>query len=245
MTNGAIIVILTSGNDSNSIRLAHRWAPTPVGLLTPQDLSVAGWRHSISSSVDGVAVVGGVLVPEKDVAAVFTRLHCISPEDLIQIEADDRAYAAAEMTAFLLFWLSQLKCPVLNRPTPASLSGPYWRQEQWVYHASQLGIPVRPIIRRAIRSVSGQREQASTPIPSATVTVVGNRLFGNTHATLKHQARRLANLAGVNLLAVHFSGPDPGAKFVTADTFPSLAEDEHSHAVLDYLRGLSSVGEGK
>jgi hypothetical protein len=49
------------------------------------------------------------------------------------------------MKAFLLSWLSQLNCLVLNRPTPLCLSGPSWRPEQWTYAAAQLGIPVQPL----------------------------------------------------------------------------------------------------
>ena len=33
----------------------------------------------------------------------------------------------------LLSWLSQLNCPVVNRPTPLCLSGPNRRPEQWTY----------------------------------------------------------------------------------------------------------------
>jgi hypothetical protein len=38
--------------------------------------------------------------------------------------ASERAYAAAELTAFVLGWLSSLDCPVRNRPDPACLAGP-------------------------------------------------------------------------------------------------------------------------
>ncbi len=59
------------------------------------------------------------------------------------------AYVSAEMTAFLLSWLSGLDCPILNRPTPNCLSGPGWRQEQWIHLAARLGIPVDPVQRYA------------------------------------------------------------------------------------------------
>jgi hypothetical protein len=37
------------------------------------------------------------------------------------------------MKVFLLSWLSQLNCLVLNRPTPLCLSGSSWRPEHKYY----------------------------------------------------------------------------------------------------------------
>jgi hypothetical protein len=43
-------------------------------------------------------------------------------------------------------------------------------------------------------------------------------------------------LAGVDLLAVHFSSAERGAHFVSADAFPNLSDDNVADAVFEYLR---------
>jgi len=103
---------------------------------------VAGWRQSLGGVDGDAAVVEGKRVPQKEITGVLTRLPCVFEQELVDITPDDRRYVAAEMTAFLLFWLSRLKCPVLNRPTPTCLSGPYWRREKWIHVAARVGIPV-------------------------------------------------------------------------------------------------------
>lgn len=230
-----MIVIVANQWDQIPKSVASRWAALGVGVLTPQDLSVAGW-HQSSGSMDGdTAIVEGELVPQKEVTGVLTLLPCVFEEELVDIALPDRRYVAAEMTAFLLFWLSRLQCPVLNRPTPTCLSGPYWRREKWVHVAAQAGIPVQPVHRRAAPTGSST-EGEFLPGP-ATVTVIGGRVFGEAEPALRRQAQCLADLAGVDLLAVQFSSPERGARFVSADIFPKLSEERLADAVLEYLQG--------
>jgi len=234
-----MIVILAHRWDQTPKAVASRWGADDVGILTAQDLSVAGWRQHLNGHLNetsgGTAVVGQKRVPQKEIHGVLTLLPCVSDEELIEIAPGDRRYVAAEMTAFLLFWLSRLQCPVLNRPTTTCLSGPYWRREKWIHVAAQAGIPVQPVRRHAVSPGSVTEELA---IPgSATVTVVGSRIFGTTEPGLRRQARCLADLAGVELLTVRFSGPERGACFVGADIFPDLSDNELADATLEYLRG--------
>src|SRR5439155_2268431 len=179
--------------------LAARWGSHGVALLTCSDLSLAGWRHAPNNVQMSQAVIAGQLVPAEKITGVFTRLPCVYEQELGHIAPADRAYVAAEMTAFLTAWLSALPCPVLNRPTPTCLSGLNWRPEQWDHAAADLGIPVRTV-RREVAQPAGVLPR--TPgRPQATVTIVGHRWFGAVHDTLTAYARRLAVRAGVKLLA--------------------------------------------
>jgi hypothetical protein len=135
------------------------------------------------------------------------------------------------MSAFLMFWLSGLTCPVLNRPTPLCLSGPGWRPERWTRAAAQVGLCVRAVERdtRPERSLG----DADRPIHS--VTVIGSHVVGEVDADLKQRARRLAKLAGVSFLNVSFSGNEHGAAFMGADVFPPLDDAAVRAAILDHL----------
>lgn len=231
-----MLIVTANRQDEIAQALVSRWAPYGAGLLTCVDLSTRGWRHRLSSTAGAAAVVGGQVVAVEEITGVYTRLPCIFEEELTHIVPEERSYVAAEMTAFLLSWLSSLRCPVINRPTPTCLAGPYWRKGQWIFAAARVGIPVRPLLQQTRSAVEASPEE-TTGAQAVTVTVVNDRCFGNVDKALADQARRLATFACVDLLAVQFSGPEPGAYFVRADVWPELAADEVEDAVLSYLQG--------
>jgi hypothetical protein len=238
-----MIVILASRWDQTAGAFAaHCAAARSVGILTCRDLCTSGWRQRLGGGMSDTVVCDAAVaqrrvMPQREITGVLTRLRYVAADELVEISAQDRDYVAAEMTAFLLFWLSRLTCPVLNRPTPMCLSGPNWRAEQWVHAAAHAGIPVKPLRRN-----TSSESHAATPVPvaSRSVTVIGERTFGEADPHLRQQARRLAELAGVALLSVHFSSAERGARFLGADAFPALDDDALRDAALDYLCGASA-----
>lgn len=211
-------------------------------MITCEDLSAPGWRFSPGVPETATAVIGGRIVSCRDITGVLTRRPCVVGKELVQIRPEDREYVAAEMSAFLTAWLSSLSCPVLNRPTAACLCGPNWRPEQWAHAAAGVGIPVEPMRRRVPRRPaleSGVRHDGGAvgDAGAVGVTVVGDRCLGTRESTLAAQARRLAKVAGVDLVEVRFSGPEARARFLGANLWPDLTRDGVAEAVLDYLSG--------
>lgn len=259
-----MLVIVASYWDPSARALAERWAQCgsrlesglgpgcDVSLLTPRDLSLAGWRLHADDTDSAVCVVDGRSVPQSAITGVLTRLPCVSPRELTHIAAADRPYVAAEMTAFLLFWLSHLRCPVLNRPTASCLAGPLLRPEQWVHLAARAGIPVEPLRRTVGPRISSAPaldlspgEEDSTA-PAAIITVVGERTFGDADRALHRHALRIAQLAQAELLSVSFSTPEAGAQFVSASIFPELtgadpAGADLAGAVFEHLAAAQPV----
>jgi hypothetical protein len=227
-----VIVIFASRFDKSASSLAERWKDYDASLLTCDDLSVAGWRHFLNAAGTNCAVVNGQVVDVVDIDAVLIRWPGVFAQELIQIAAHDRDYVANEMMAFLVSWLSSLTCPVINKPTPVNLTGPAWRLEQWTHAATQLGIPVKPARRHVARN--GAEKELSAEPAAATVTVVGDRCFGDVESALLEQSRQLARVAGVTLLKVGFDGPKAGSLLAGVDLLPDLT-DEATEAVLDLL----------
>src|SRR5579872_3914402 len=124
-----MLVVLAHRYDQEARELVSHWSASDARLLTSADLSRKGWRHFSDEPTASTAVISGRVVPVDQISGVLTLLTGVFEQELVDIVPSDRSYAAAEMTAFLLCWLSTLKCPVLNRPTPTCLSGPYWRRE--------------------------------------------------------------------------------------------------------------------
>jgi hypothetical protein len=237
-----MLVLFASRHDPAAAALAARWADHGATLLTSQDLSMPGWRHFLNAAGADSAVIGGRTVAREEITGVLARWPCIYERELARIDPGDRAYVAKEMTAFLTAWLTGLRCPVLNRPSPSSLLGPSWRPEQWVQAAARVGIPVRTVERKVRFGSPGEAagSPADGPAPWR-VTIVGDRWFGPVDPALAAHARRLADAAGVDLLGATFDRPDPDARLIGADLWPDLAADEVADAALAYFLERRSV----
>jgi hypothetical protein len=233
-----MLVITATRQDLVAQALASLWAAHDAAVLTSADLAMSGWRDYLNTNEGSTAVVSGQIVAVEEITGVLTLLPGVFEEELGAIVPEDRVYVATEMTAFLFSWLSRLKCPVLNRPTPTCLSGPYWRPEQWINAAAQVGIPVHRLHRQAVLSGATQLELSERQ--STNVTVVGTQCFGAVDVTLAVQARRLADLAQVDLLEVQFSSSEPGANFISVNLWPDITANEVANAILAYLQGVQA-----
>jgi hypothetical protein len=226
-----LIVVVASRLDQGARMLAARPGTDRVALLTCEDLSVPGWRHYVATAGTPVSVIGGREVAVGEITGVVTCLPSVSELELLHIVPSDRAYVAAEMSAFLLSWLSALTCTVVNRPSPTCLSGPYWRPEQWARLASQAGMRVQPVHRRVTLAPCA----APAVTEGVTITVIGDRCLGQAAATTLSGARRLARAADVEVLTVRVSGPEPAAVFLGAEPWPDLTCQATADVLLEYL----------
>lgn len=228
-----MLVVVAGSRDERARDLVEGWSPTEAAVLSPRDLSVAGWRYSPDSPEHSTAVIDGRSVAARAITGMFTRLSYVPEWELFWISRRDRAYVAVEMTAFLRSWLSSLECPVLNPPTSNCLSGPGWREEQVVRVAAGLGIPVRPVEWHIEPSDDVLEDE---PAPRGIiVTVVGDRCVGSPEPTQSWWARRLAGAAGVDLLSVRFEEAEKGTRLRSADPWPDVSSPEVADALLDYF----------
>lgn len=242
-----MIVIVASRADGAAHRAAARWRSVPARLLTVDDLTSPGWRIYTDDPARSRAVVEGEVVATDDIKGVLTRAPAITERELPMLAAEDRQYAATEMTAFLVYWLSSLRCRVLNRPSAASLCGPTWRSEQWTLTAARLGLEAEP----RHRHVRGFDEDAAAapyrpaapqrPAPDEfSVTVIGERCFGTDDGAVADHARALADAAGVEMLVVRFAGSRSEPRFVDAHRWVDLRDEALADALLAHLTSTTA-----
>lgn len=231
-----MLVVLASAWDDAARELARRWRHLGAQLLTPFDLSRPGWCFKLGGVSTESAVIEGEVIDPSAIRGVLTRLPCVSARELPHIVAEDRDYVAAEMHAFLFAWLSNLRCPVLNRPTAFCLAGPSWRPEQWVHLAASLGMDVEPTRRTVepgapIRG-AGLADQHGT----SSVTVAKERHAGSSDPLLVEQAHQLAAGVGVDFLTVFFRRSTARPRFSGASLWPDIAEPAIADLLLTLLQ---------
>lgn len=229
-----MLLVFASERDLSARRLIEAWGARDARLVTPRDLSTAGWCHYVNAPGSDVAVIGGQRIAADQVAGVLTRLPAVWAQDRAHIVEGDRRYVAAEMTAFMTAWLARVPRPVVNRPTPTSLMGPGWSTERWFGAAARAGLRLATARRRYPPDAS----PSDASPPGATVTVVGERCVGAADASLYAQALCLARAADADLLDVRFSAPGPEACFVGVQLWPDVAQAE----VADALAALFDRG---
>ena len=222
-------------------------------MLTCADLSRSGWRHESAAPARSTAVLDGNVVPVESIRGVLTRLYAATEEELPHIVPEERAYVAAEMTAFLLAWLSSLRCAVLNRPTPSSLCGPNWSAERWLGEGARAGLRIEPwrrVLPPYVEAAGAATPPAGvTPAIEATAATSVVTLVGQHHwsalddeplepSTLAG-VRRLAGAAKVELLTATFVG-EPGARrLASAVPWVEPTHPEIADALLERLERAS------
>ena len=239
-----MVVVFAYSHDRAAAAIVERWrrAGEDAAVLTCADLSRRGWVHRPGDPAASRCVLDGRVVPTSELRAVIVRAPVISDGELTHVHAQDRAYAAAEMQAFMLAWLSSLTCAVINRPSIYNLGGPAWHSAEWIRRARNLGIAVRPLALRSTASASPQqlpRVDAKSPY----VDVVGPRAFrvgGRAAAAddpLAATALRLARDVGIEMMRVYFEDAEEPT-FVEAGMWIDLWSDNVADALTERCFGF-------
>jgi hypothetical protein len=201
-----MILILASRWDAGAAALASRWRAYGARLLTPVDLSRPGWCWDPAEPLAGDLAVGSDVVPVSSVAHVVSVMSAIQPSELHHIAPEDRDYVAAEVSAFLVAWLTSLRGRVLNPPTPLCLSGPHLRDAQWRRDAALAGLPVAATRRtESCRpgDVFGTTDAVLPPSSAVEVAVVGGSCVaaGSVPPGIHRGVEALAARTGAGLLS--------------------------------------------
>jgi hypothetical protein len=223
-----MIIVLADAADQPAQRIVARWSAHDAILMTPTDLSRPGWRLELGRPSRWTAVLGERRIGDADpLLGVLTCLAAVEPGALCGIVAEDRGYVAAEMTAFLVSWLTELRCTLVNRPSPGCLTGPGWRPQEWTRVAAELGIPVA--------APTAERYGPPGTAPCV-VTVAGSACLGAPSALLAERAHRLAGAAGLGLASVTFDASVAEAPFLAAWPGGDLDDPEVAAGLLAALQ---------
>ena len=227
-----MILVVASRFDPAAQQLVSAWKHAEAELCTAEDASGPGWRFEPHDPGSATAVAGGRRVRAADIDAVVTLRPAIDARELAHIVPDDRAFVAAETTAFLMAFLAALHCPVANRAGGSALSGPMLRPEEWCRLAHLAGI-VPLAVERTVPG--GMRTEPYDTAAARKVFVAGDRVIGDVAPGLAARAVALGRAAGIVMLEAAFTGDAEDARLICASAQPPLHDAPRRALLLSAL----------
>ena len=230
-----MILVLASIIDEAAADFTRELAShTAASLVTCADLASAPLNLCHPNFDASTITVSGECVSVGRLAGVVNLLPVVLPDEIIFYNEAEREYQAAEMHALLTFFLSSLACPVINRATAMSLTGPFFNPFGWRQLAHSLGMTVARIEMRSDAFVNPFALPVANELVE--VTCLGERVIVPSNTVADEQTLALAQGGGVeHLRAVYLRGENGDLRYLTAHTIPDLKSAPTRSAIADYF----------
>ena len=210
-------------------------------MVTASDLNQS-FRAAVSVGAFTTSriTIGGKTIPAGRIAGVVSTISYFLPQEFYYIEPADRAYVCAEVTAFFIYFLSEIGCPVLNPPTTRAICGLGLHRIGWLRAAHASGVPVWPL---RLKNEAALDLVPSEGLDLARVTLIGERpVEDDAPETLVRHMTALSRLFGAPYLKGLFARR-PGGEFRLTElsSVPDISEPAARRAVVRYFEngGLS------
>ena len=235
-----MILVLAEGADRAAVAFADDLAGvTAASLFTCRDLAEQPFalRHP---DLDGSALTaGGRTIPLADLRGVINLLPAVLPGELLFYPPEERDYQSAELHALLTALLSILPCRVVNRATPAGLTGPFNNPLGWHHLARRLSIPTAPLTIDSAAFVN-----PFTPPAGSERTEVGylaGSLFAPSGTEADRHTVALARAAGAEYLRATYIWLDGRLALHSAGTVPDVRDPTGHRALIELLARAGSA----
>lgn len=118
--------------------------PGAASLVTASNLNVS-FKAGICFGDFSASklTIGGVRISAGEISGVISSIAYFLPQEFYYIEPADREYVCAEVSAFFVYFLSQLRCKKLNPSTTKTLTGLGLHRVEWMKAVRDVGVPVQ------------------------------------------------------------------------------------------------------
>jgi hypothetical protein len=235
-----MILVLASVVDEAARAFAQELARvTPASMLTCRDLAEQPIALRYPDFPASTLTVDGRTLAVGRIHGVINLLPAVFPDELFFYPPEERDYQAAEFHALLTFLLSALACPIVNRPTPAALSGPYASSIAWHHFAKRTRIPV------ASMELDTDSFNDFFPRPRTEnifeVSCLGGRIIENSATAADRITLDLARRANVEHLRAVYEDDAMGPRFVTASAVPNIGNAATRAALIGFFEQTAGL----
>ncbi len=202
-------------------------------LVTASDLNQS-LRASISvrDFPRSELTLGGTRMTAGEIEGVVSTISYFLPQEFFYIAPADREYVCSEVSAFFVFFLSELRCRKLNPPSPRRITGLGLHRLEWMKVAAAHGVPVWPFFVR-----KGKTVLDGGAVRLVRSTIVGEEVFGDgDQERFTSFMRRLSRVFAMPYLSCIFAARGDG-DFALAelDSVPDLAVPGSPAAIAAHL----------
>jgi hypothetical protein len=224
-----VILVIASELDEIAEAAVTDWPSRNAILMKPLDLCTQGWRIEVGRTHEGMLIANGRLLPVTHVTGVLNRLSFVDERELVAIEPSDRRYVAAELTAFVFYFLSQLPCRMINRPTVNNLAGCDWRLQEWAHYGQEQGIPFvsQSMCGHASSQPAGQLRRTA---------ILNDAIVLSNDDQYPRNVAELVRRAGLVFADVCYLVRDHECLLHSVSLVPDLSSPEMASAVHRYFR---------
>jgi hypothetical protein len=234
-----MLLLLASVGDAAAMAFAEEMpSAMAAAVLTCRDLAEHRLELRHPDFQASTLTVRGQTVRVPEIDGVINLLPAIFPGELVFYPPEEQEYQACEFHALLTFFLSALTCPVVNRPSSVSLTGPSPDPLGWYHLASRLGIPITDI---ALDSDNFTNPFAAGAGPDTLqVACLAGRVITSSGGPADAFTRSLARHANVDYLrAAYTCADDDGPRLLAAHTTPDLRDRATRRALVDFFRSCA------
>jgi hypothetical protein len=239
-----MFLVLCSANDLPALwayRGLQQRGLAPLELVSAELLaSSLTWEHRVGSdpATIHIGLADGRRIDGETVEGTLNRLFQVPMLHWRKADPRDQGYVLEELNAFWLSWLHALPGPMFNRPRSQGLGGDWRHESEWVWLASQAGLPVPVYVqsdREQIDEWSGELRLRPAQAAVKTVIVAAGQPCGaNAPPDVVEACLRLAGMTGTALLGMDFIEGEAGPwTFAGASSTPDLMQG--GEALLDVL----------
>jgi hypothetical protein len=141
-----MILVVASTADTSATEFVREFAGVAdVAAVTCRDLAENRVVLRYPDFGASTLQIGGRTICIDDIEGAINALPAVFPEELVFFPPEEQEYQAAEFHALLTFLLRAVRAPVINRPAPGNLAGPFAGPLAWYHLAQACGIPTSPV----------------------------------------------------------------------------------------------------
>jgi len=231
-----LILVISNLADESASDLVRMFPAGTAGLVTASDIHrsfIA--RISVGDFASSEIVVGGIRTTAGAVSGVISTIPYFLPQEFFYIDPVDREYVCSEISAFFIYFLSQLSCKKLNPPSTRRISGLGTHPIEWLQVANGCGVPIWPVHLKNGTSLPAGDAQGLQPTRS---TIIGNAMMEEAMPDkIKEYMRALSRAFAMPYLSGLFVSRDGGDYFL-ADlaSVPDASVPEHRAAMVRFLK---------
>jgi hypothetical protein len=230
-----LILVISNVADEAANELVGMLPSGAASLVTASNLNES-FKAAISVgdfSPSGITL-GGTRTTAGEIGGVVSAISHFLPQEFYYIEPADREYVCAEVSAFFIYFLSELRCRKLNPPSARRLSGLGMHRFEWLKAAHGCGVPPWPVHLRNGVPVPAEEPRGLRYLRS---TIVGDSIVEDrTPDRIAGYMRTLSRAFSMPYLSCVFASPGEGDYFL-ADlaSVPDLSTPGNREAMVRFL----------